>query len=446
VNLRDEWENWPPPPRTPYLREETAEPTEWQPEAHDPKALRALLNFCVNNKELDKLNSIIGAFNPFKILGVQDFEIRHSNVLAWLIDPKGHHGLGDAIFKSILLEVLKDNRGGGLPKIEDVIGAGFSDIKVQREWRNIDICCVSPANNLVLVIENKVGAAEDKQQLQKYVDIVEKKYPHAQKVFVFLSIDGAAPQGSNRYVVFTHGQIHGIVSAAAETHKEYMNAKVYDFICQYLKVLEEKSMKSEELTAICTKLYRDNADAIRTIIKYGKPKLQPEYMRQFHEKTATESARADKESVNVYYSFIPREWSNIVPATNKYTSDRYLVFFQFNFSDYEAHKVTLSLNIGNFPDQEERARFVGMVDEAVRGRKDCKLSVRKSSTTNMIVFSKAIPLEYGANEKLDLDDNEAVTTKLVEAYNSPDTQQALEIVGGVVLKFEFMDAAALSEV
>jgi hypothetical protein len=418
----------------------------WLQAAHDPDALRSLLNFCVNNRDLDKLNSLVSAFNPFKILGIQDFEIRHSNVLGWLLDPKGHHGLGDAIFKSILLEVLKDNQGRGLPPITDVIGAGFSDLKVLREWRNIDIFAISPANNLLLVIENKVDATESEKQLSKYVSIVEAKYPHYKKVFVFLSLDGTPPQGSDHYAILTHGQVHGIVGAAVQLHSEYMNAKVYDFICQYLKVLEEKTVQSTELIDICVKLYKEHKDAIKLILEHGRPKLPPSYIKSFHDQTRTESVHMGKDSVNVYYSFVPCAWSGVVPLTSKYTSDRYLVFFQFNFSEYENHKITLSLNIGNFPDQEERWRFVGLVDEAVKAREGCKLTIRKSSKTNTVVFSKAIPLEDSDNGKLDLDDYEAVTAKLVEAYNSSEVQQALDVVGGVVLGFGFKDTSDTASV
>ena len=36
-------------------------------------------------------------FNPFDVLRYADYEIRHSNVLAWLLQPGESHGLQDQI-------------------------------------------------------------------------------------------------------------------------------------------------------------------------------------------------------------------------------------------------------------------------------------------------------------------------------------------------------------
>lgn len=71
--------------------------------------LRDILKFYVNNPSLDKLTSKINEFNPIKILGRHEFEIKHSNVLAWLLNPNGHHGLQDGVFKRIVSEILKEN-------------------------------------------------------------------------------------------------------------------------------------------------------------------------------------------------------------------------------------------------------------------------------------------------------------------------------------------------
>jgi hypothetical protein len=313
----------------------------WVREANDPEALKTLLNFCVNNKELDKLESIIGEFNPLKILGVSNFEIRHSNVLAWLFNPKGHHGLGDSLFKSVLLEILKDNRGDELPNIEDVLIASYMDLDVLREWRNIDLMCVSHLNKTVVVIENKIEAGESDHQLTKYAAVIKGKYKDYRKVFVFLTLDGALPKGSAVYVPFTHEQIYTIVRSTVDIRKDYMQSKVFDFIQQYLQILEEQTMQSAEFIDICGKLYREHKDAIRMIIEYGKPKLEPKHMQEFHDQTDTESFHTGKDSVNMIYRFIPRSWSGVVPMSNTDTSDKYLVFFYWSFRSYTVRTRTL---------------------------------------------------------------------------------------------------------
>jgi hypothetical protein len=148
----------------------------------------------------------------------------------------------------------------------------------------------------------------------------------------------------------------------------------------------------------------------------------------------------DKDSVRVYYPFLPITWTGIVPTTNKYTQDKYLVFFMLNLSDYENHKITLTLNIGNFPDPEERSRFVDTVDKASAADKNNKLTIRKLSKTNTIILSKSISLKDDGGGDYDLDDYQAITDKLIETYNSDDIQQAFQILDGVIQKFEFKDA------
>ena len=52
----------------------------------------ALERFVVDNDDLLQLEERIGRFNIFDALGVAHAEIRHSNFLAWLLDPAESHG------------------------------------------------------------------------------------------------------------------------------------------------------------------------------------------------------------------------------------------------------------------------------------------------------------------------------------------------------------------
>ena len=412
---------------------------------------KALLDFSVNNEDLDRLESLINAFNPIKVLGASDYEIRHSNVLAWLIDPNSHHGLGDTFFKNILLEILRSGTENGfpiikagLPLIEDVISSDFNDLQVLREWGNIDIFAISPSNNLLFVIENKVGASESDDQLTKYVDIVEKKYPDRpdrkdKRVFVFLTIDGTAPSGSNKYIPFTHKQIHKIVRSTVEIRKDYINAKVYDFIKQYLLILEEKTMQNEGFISLCEKLYQEHKDAIEVILEHGKPRLTSEHIKTFHNNTSTTSKHMDRATVKKYYTFIPAGWDGIVPDNNIYKDDKYLVFLRFNFSEYEKHKITLSLMIGNFPDQEERKNFIQKVNEEEAGVSP-KFPLTTETKTSTTVFSKTVLLKEDNAEDNDFVKYAAVTEKLTEAYKDFVKQREFKVVDKVVKDFGFNDA------
>ncbi len=53
----------------------------------------------VENDDLLTLESRIGRFNIFDALRIMDAEIRHSNFLAFILDPAESHGQGQLFLK-----------------------------------------------------------------------------------------------------------------------------------------------------------------------------------------------------------------------------------------------------------------------------------------------------------------------------------------------------------
>ena len=51
-------------------------------------------------------------FNPFDVLRYSDYEIRHSNVLAWLLQPNDTHGIADAFIRDEPLNVERRSSTG----------------------------------------------------------------------------------------------------------------------------------------------------------------------------------------------------------------------------------------------------------------------------------------------------------------------------------------------
>ena len=65
----------------------------------DKKALEALV---VENKELERLDTLLDQFNIFEAVGAVHVEVRHSDFLSFLLDPSQNHGLGDIFVKCLL--------------------------------------------------------------------------------------------------------------------------------------------------------------------------------------------------------------------------------------------------------------------------------------------------------------------------------------------------------
>lgn len=72
----------------------------------------ALQNFLLDIDCLDALLPWTKRFNLFDVLKISRTEIRHSNILSWLLSPNENHGLGDAFLKTIIQTAVQNDDAG----------------------------------------------------------------------------------------------------------------------------------------------------------------------------------------------------------------------------------------------------------------------------------------------------------------------------------------------
>lgn len=130
--------------------------TEIYTEESDLAALRA---FLLDIDCLTPLNEWTGTFNLFDVLKIARTEIRHSNVLSWLLTPNENHGLGDSILKGFIQYVVTNFYDENDPSIFSTLLMDCHDFVIQREWRYIDILATSSEHKFLLAIENKLIVA-----------------------------------------------------------------------------------------------------------------------------------------------------------------------------------------------------------------------------------------------------------------------------------------------
>jgi len=129
----------------------------------------------------DRISSASGEkFNLFSVLKVERNEVRtHSRFLAELLNPKGRHGMGSIFLKLFLenTEIQDFNHENASVRIE------FNAGKVSNEkGGRIDI--VIKSGSKFIVIENKIDALEQENQLLRY-----KNAFHISELF-FLTLYG----------------------------------------------------------------------------------------------------------------------------------------------------------------------------------------------------------------------------------------------------------------
>ncbi len=239
----------------------------------------------VKTKEFENLKNIIidkkkkENFNIFKVLKLENQEIRHSAFLAYLLDPNQNHYLGVKFLQAIM------NKVGADIEIKD---GDKKDIKVKTEHyikecnekkaigKRIDILITAP--KFVCVIENKYGTGEHDKQCQMYKKYIQEKYQDKKikKVFIYLDIvkhdienfkKGNPLEG---YISLSYQDIldifkqKNIINQINKDDKSIQN----NIINQYIEILNEKYNFSQEIKDACNKVINiNNGKNIDDILK-----------------------------------------------------------------------------------------------------------------------------------------------------------------------------------
>lgn len=126
-----------------------------------------------------------GRSDIFGVAGIQRAEIRHSALIAWLLDPCGRHGLGTRFLSAFL--------GRAWPGEEfERLTTARTTCEVTRGECRADIVVNLP--ELTVIIENKVDAPESPQQCDILFDeFGDEPSPR----FILLTPTGHAPQSAS---------------------------------------------------------------------------------------------------------------------------------------------------------------------------------------------------------------------------------------------------------
>ena len=138
-------------------------------------------------------------FNIFRVLRLQRRETKlHSCFLAELLVPTGSHGQADT-FLTAFLGLAKDvglrcpsECGGDLDWRVTTEEAVNEHDRLDIVLRGTRHGCTKP--EFIMVIENKIDAAEGTEQLRRYYDNWLQKQPADFRNLVFLTPDGREPE------------------------------------------------------------------------------------------------------------------------------------------------------------------------------------------------------------------------------------------------------------
>lgn len=179
-------------------------------------------------------------------------EIRHSNVLAWLLAPDGTHGIGDRFLRAFVEHLMLRHDAASLRRL-----SGFDDkdnVEIKREDYHeggyADITVGFKAERVLLVIENKVVGwyPEAEKQIEGCQKTFGEKYKGRYDYFpgVLLTTSNS-PAGSDaeRHMrdmsfALSWDDVRGIIRSLLNDRENFADGHVRAFVNRYLDVIEEK--------------------------------------------------------------------------------------------------------------------------------------------------------------------------------------------------------------
>lgn len=222
--------------------------------------------------------------NIFSILGISRMEIRHSNFLAWLLDPNASHGLGNRFLIRILWDLATNENNSNLIEEEnklDIIEINqlnFSNVEVNREvpisvnkkGGAIDILINFRDENdkLVICIENKIDAPDSKEQLASYSKWVKDTFEGNKIVFIYLTPMGIEPNDKDEakeWINYSYRE--GIIEHLKSLQDSITDSIVKTYISDYLTILKSEIMNTNEsATDLANAIYDRHSSLIDFIV------------------------------------------------------------------------------------------------------------------------------------------------------------------------------------
>lgn len=250
-----------------YNMENTSNAVTFKVNNSDEK--ESLLRFMQDADCLESLSKWTNEFNIFDVLKISRAEIRHSNMLGWLLDPNENHGLGDSFLYGIISKISQSISH------QDALLFLSSDLytfNVYREWNHIDILLVSNQCKLVLAIENKVGSHEhnsngrNESQLVTYKKGLQSQFKDFTTILVYLTPDGENPSDDD-WIVLNYLDVVTILENVYKSRSCSLVGESSLLIKNYINTIKKTVIMDQELVNLCNSIYNKHRKALDLIFE-----------------------------------------------------------------------------------------------------------------------------------------------------------------------------------
>lgn len=321
----------------------------------DPNLDRAALLALSADPTLKELEHATSGFNLFEAIGAVRSELRHSDLLAFLLDPSESHNLGDVFVRRFLEKAFADTTALALLN-DDLDTAG---LEVRREWRNIDILLLDKHRRFVVVIENKIDSTAHSGQLARYWQAIRSEHPDARFLGVYLTPSGEPPDAKElpdegEYVPLSYSAIRQITDAVVGSEQAPSSSDVMVVLRHYSEMLRRHIVTDPEIVNLCREIYKNHKHALELVFEH---KLDPRkvWLERVAELIKSTPAVTLAEYWGTEIRFVPAAW-DVGALKNLGSPDHELrVLFFGLFIEWPS--LTLKLYIGPGPAEVRQALF-----------------------------------------------------------------------------------------
>ena len=176
-------------------------------------------------------------FNTFDVLQYANYEIRHSNVLAWLLRPGGTHGIGPRFLKWFVGRV--NDQLPARDRVRPETGFEAANVDVWRERDYVDITIRFRRERCLIAVENKTESASSGHldQVMSYDRTLREKHEGHTVRSVLLS---ASPDVSVKFPGIAHVGWDSVGGAIGSILADggFQTPSVDAFIRQYVNMVD----------------------------------------------------------------------------------------------------------------------------------------------------------------------------------------------------------------
>ena len=398
-----------------------------------------------NDTTFQQLNQQVNSFNTLKILKLENHEIRHSNILSWLLNPKENHGLRDYFLRKMMEHLILIDENSHNQQYETVgriLNHSLMDSHVYREVktdknRYIDLLVVNHSLKTIILIENKFYSSESENQLDDYLNFIQHIFDGFTIIPIYLTLDGENPSNPE-YFILTYEKIESILQTILMLFQDQLSGNVYTFIEDYDQILKEKFYPNQDQILLAIDIYRNHKPTIHALFEeislFNKPlHFQAGYQFEFMMKYKDTIEYIFKHGQNILsYSFeqfihqqfdegvlyrahptlpylLPPEWeaiSRIPMREPNYWLGKGLVVW---FEQTNDSRLRLIAEIGPM-------EYTGRLS-LLEGLEKVGLSFKENSKLEKARYTRFFSQKFDVNK---WDDMVELTQAMIDLYNSAD--------------------------